>query len=416
MSNRMITDQKEMERRWSALIAGMEKESVDSLFMYSTDRVYSAYLRYVTDFPTILYPMSALFSPKGISVIGHGSDEDALYPMAMEEDTQSDGKYHVFAGGLKFHDHFIIDNLAVPCAPTTIYASDLWPAKIAELIRKHGYQRVGLVGTSMIPTLFNEYFNKHLPDVEFVDSTWLVDNIKAVKSPYEIEVAKKCVRMIDEIMAAAPSIFKVGRSLRECGRKLRHLADDNDCMDLNIMLGKHPTMPMFDWWNFTDETIIEHDDCILLMVEVSDNVGFWGETARVFSMGEPDEQLVETVRVGFEIQDYIAGLMVPGAISSEVFNKASDFLVSKGFPAEKRFCAHGQGYDVVEMPVIRPENDAPLKEGMFVAIHPSLYIPAKSTGCFLCDNYLITKDGAQRMTTTPKEIIRVNNLWELRGL
>jgi hypothetical protein len=45
MSNRTISDEKEMRQRWDALIADMEKESIDCLLMYSTDRIFSASLR-----------------------------------------------------------------------------------------------------------------------------------------------------------------------------------------------------------------------------------------------------------------------------------------------------------------------------------------------------------------------------------
>jgi Xaa-Pro aminopeptidase len=180
-------------------------------------------------------------------------------------------------------------------------------------------------------------------------------------------------------------------------------------MDLNIMLGKHPAMPMFNEWPYTDEEIIKPDDCVELMIEVSSNVGFWGECARVYSMGEPPAELAKTVALAFEMQDYLASLIVPGADPGEIFEKYSARLVENGFPPERRFCCHGQGYDVVEMPFIRPENHTPLGKNAFIAVHPSMYDPARSTGCFVCDNYLITQDGAKRLNKTPREIIHVYN-------
>ncbi|MDR1292475.1 MAG: M24 family metallopeptidase [Clostridiales Family XIII bacterium] len=406
MSNRTISDEKEMRRRWDALIADMDRENIDGLFMYSTDRIYSAYLRYVTDCPTSLYPLSGLFSKQGISIVGHGVKGLPLYPPPVEK--QEKGQYQYYAGGIRQHD-FIKDMIGVPACPTTNYVPEMWPETIAELIRKYGYRRIGLVGLSIIPVAFVNYFSTHMPELELVNATELVDNRKSMKSSYEIGLAEECVWIIDELMAAAPSVMKVGQSVREVGRKLRSLADGFDCMDLNIMLGKHPTMPMFNEWAFTDEEIIQSDDCVELMVEVSSNIGFWGECARVYSMGEPPEELARTVALAFETQDYLANLIVPGAVPSEIFEKYSARLVENGFPPEKRFCCHGQGYDVVETPFIRPENHTPLKENAFIAIHPSMYDPTRRTGCFVCDNYLITKDGAKLMNKTPRNVIRVYN-------
>ncbi len=47
MSNRTITDEAVMQERWRLLIADMKEINVDCLLMYSTDRIYSGYLRCV---------------------------------------------------------------------------------------------------------------------------------------------------------------------------------------------------------------------------------------------------------------------------------------------------------------------------------------------------------------------------------
>jgi len=404
MSNRMISDGKEMRRRWDALIADMEQENLDCLFMYSTDRFYSAYLRYVTDCPTIMYPLAGLFSKKGISIVGHGIKGLPLYPPPVTDSTK--GQFQNLAGGLIQHD-FVKDLIGLPACPTTNYVKDMWPEALAELIKKYEYKRIGLVGLNIIPVNFVNYLSANMPELELVDATALVDRHKEVKSPYEIELAEKCCWIMDELMAAMPSVMKVGQTVREIGRKMRRLADGLDCMDLNIMLGKHPTMPMFNEWPFADDEPVGPKDCIEFMAEVSSNVGLWGECARVYSFGEPPEELEKTVALAFEMQDYLASLIVPGAIPSEVFAKYNERLAETGFPQERRFCVHGQGFDVVEVPFIRPDNHSPLKENSFIAIHPSMYDAPRKVGCFVCDNYLITKDGAKRMSKTPREIIRV---------
>ena len=402
----MISDGNDMRMRWDALISDMEQEDIDCLFMYSTDRYYSGYLRYVTDCPTIMFPLAGLFSKKGISIIGHGIKGTPLYPPPLDKQREGDFQHH--AGGMEQHD-FIKDLIGLTACPTTWYVPDLWAENIAELIKKYGYKRIGLVGLNIIPLGYVDYLKKNMPELEFTDATLLVDRRKEIKSAYEIELAEKCVWIIDELMAAAPSVMKVGMSLREVGRKMRRIADGMDCMDLNIMLGKHPTMPMFNEWPFTDEVIIKPDDCIEFMAEVSSNIGFWGECARIYSMGEPPDELVETNRIVFEMQDYLASLIYPGAIPSDVFAKYNKRLEEVGFPTERRMCCHGQGYDCMESPFVRPEIETPFRENAFIAVHPSMYDTKRKTGCFICDNYLITKDGARIMSKTPRDIIRVFN-------
>lgn len=404
MSNRMLTDTKEMERRWNLLLAEMKKQGIDCLLMYSTDRTYSSYLRYVTDFPTMLYPFIGLFSEKGSSVVGHGAQGDKINPPPLSKLDNSEARY--LLGGVAVQD-FTLDQLALPAAPTTVYAPNLWSEAIGNFIKKYNYKHIGLVGTNIIPIAYVDYLKENFPDLEFTDATLLVDKIKSVKSPYEIEIAQHCVLTIDQLMAAAPAAMKVGSSIREIGRRIRRMADDADCIDLNIMLGKHPTMPMFSRWLCLDEDVVGPNDCIELMVEVSNYFGFWGETARVYSMGEPIPELVEASKKAFAVRDFTASQLIPGARCNEVFEKCCEFIKQEGFAPERRFLCHGQGYDVVESPFIRPECTFSLMENQFVAIHPSMYNPEQSVGCFICDNYLITPTGGKIMSSTPAEIIRV---------
>lgn len=404
MSNRTISDEHVMQDRWENLMTDMEAENIDCLLMHSTDRIYSSYLRYVTDCPVSLYPMSGLFSKQGISLVGHGVKGVPLIPLPKEE--QKKGTMHFHSGGVRMHK-FVKDLIGVPACPTTNYVPGLWAEAIGELIQKYGYKRIGIVGMNIVPVGIIKYLKEAIPELEFEDATDIVDKRKCVKSPYEIEQAKDCAKIIDEIMLAAPSVMKTGVSLRSVGKSLRAIADGLDCMDLNIMLGKHPTMPMFSEWIYTDDEIIAGDDCIELMVEVSSNVGFWGECARVFCMSEPPEKLEQMVALAFQMQDFTAERLLPGSIPNQIYREYCDELVANGFPPEKRFFCHGQGYDVVEMPFIRPENDIPIQADSVVAIHPSMYHAEKQAGCFVCDNFLITEYGAKRLNRVPREIIRV---------
>ena len=405
MSNRTITDESVMQKRWNGLISDMEKAGIDCLLMHSTDRIYSSYLRYVTDSPISLYPMSGLFSGKGISLIGHGVKGVPLIPVPTDE--HRDGTpMHFHAGGVRMHS-FVKDMIGVPACPTTNYIPNIWAEAIGELIEKYGYKRICIVGMNTVPYGIVQYLKDNLKGLEFIDATALVDARKCIKSEYELHQAEECAAIIDEIMMAAPAVMKAGTTLREIGKKLRAMADGMDCMDLNIMLGKHKSMPMFSEWIFTDDEIVNAGDCIELMVEVSSNVGFWGEAARVYCLGEPSEKLVETVELAFRMQKFTADMIKPGVIPSEVYQKYCDELVKNGFPPEKRFFCHGQGYDVVEMPFVRPENDIPIEKNSVIAIHPSMYNPKEQVGCFVCDNFVINENGVKRLNRIPQEIIKV---------
>ena len=63
---------------------------------------------------------------------------------------------------------------------------------------------------------------------------------------------------------------------------------------------------------------------------------------------------------------------------------------------------HGLGLETHEAPFFRPNSDVKLEAGNVVTIEPGVYMPGWG-GVRLEDDYLVTKDGAIRLTTLPHD-------------
>src|SRR5207302_4921585 len=68
------------------------------------------------------------------------------------------------------------------------------------------------------------------------------------------------------------------------------------------------------------------------------------------------------------------------------------YMKRNGMPPETRLYAHGQGYDMVERPLIRQDDDMKLRQGMCLAVHPGYETP--SLFAVICDNYVIEENDA----------------------
>ena len=99
---------------------------------------------------------------------------------------------------------------------------------------------------------------------------------------------------------------------------------------------------------------------------------------------------------------FTAELVKPGSDCAEMLEIYNNKLVSYGLQPETRLFAHGQGYDLVERPAFFKGETMKVKENMFFAIHPEINT-GKAFGNY-CDQYLVTKDGAVRVETTPRQI------------
>jgi Xaa-Pro aminopeptidase len=77
-----------------------------------------------------------------------------------------------------------------------------------------------------------------------------------------------------------------------------------------------------------------------------------------------------------------------------------------GFPAELRLYCHGQGYDLVERPLVRADETMTLAAGMNLAVHPGYETDA--IFAVICDNYLVEATGpSECLHKTEKKIFEV---------
>lgn len=101
-------------------------------------------------------------------------------------------------------------------------------------------------------------------------------------------------------------------------------------------------------------------------------------------------------------QEAAAQVARPGVLASAVDAAARKAIQDRGFEPYAHGLGHGIGLDVHESPQMRPGIDTMLLPGMVVTIEPGIYIPDWG-GVRIEDDYLITADGAQQLTTLPKD-------------
>ncbi|MGE5832457.1 MAG: M24 family metallopeptidase [Methanomicrobiales archaeon] len=142
--------------------------------------------------------------------------------------------------------------------------------------------------------------------------------------------------------------------------------------------------------------------------------GYQTDKTMVYMFGRPPpDEVIEIHRRCVEIQDRMAGLLLPGSSPSSIYagvveNLEPDFLENfMGFGNRRAsFLGHGVGLVVDEPPVIAPGFDEPLEEGMTIALEPKKGIPG--TGMVGIENtFLVTNGGGVSLTGTSPGLIPV---------
>ena len=103
---------------------------------------------------------------------------------------------------------------------------------------------------------------------------------------------------------------------------------------------------------------------------------------------------------------YACACSSPARPARDIAARTTTTCARRGLPAELRLYAHGQGYDLVERPLIRADETMKIEEHMNLAVHPGYETP--SIFAVICDNYLIEAGGpGECLHKTPKQVFEV---------
>ena len=94
--------------------------------------------------------------------------------------------------------------------------------------------------------------------------------------------------------------------------------------------------------------------------------------------------------------------MGPAVSSRKVDSAARSVIESAGFG--KYFShglGHGIGLEIHEAPRMSPQGETTLQPGMVITVEPGIYLPGVG-GVRIEDDVLITRDGAEVLTSVPK--------------
>ena len=377
---------REMKRRWSTVQTVMQEQGIDVLIAQNADQYLGGYFRYFTDLPTEqAYPMSVLFSAKGeMTTITSSSPYNPLPPAWFRRG--------------------IGNRLGAPYFRTFHY-TDLYDAKLMEAyICDHKCKTVGLIAPSLLNYKLVHYLKTALPDVTFIDATELIDEIKAVKSEDEIQAIRRTVALHDQVLQMVPGILHPGMYEYDLRAEVNKFLISKGSEENLVMMGSAPQgTPTPKLHSFYQNRRIEDGDDLVFMIEANGGGGYYAEIVRGFCIGhQPSKELQYAWDLSRELQDFTAELVKPGSDCAEMLEIYNNKLVSYGLQPETRLFAHGQGYDLVERPAFFKGETMKVKENMFFAIHPEINT-GKAFGNY-CDQYLVTKDGAVRVETTPRQI------------
>ena len=382
----------ELDRRWTAVRKAMADHGVDALIVQSNNDWLGGHVKWLTDHPaTNGYPKTVVF---------HANDWMTVIDMGPR------GGRRKLGGNDEVH-RGVGEILTTPAFTSVAYTDEYQAELTVSDIKRRNYKAVGVAGGGALPHKFMTRIARELAPVPLVDMTEAIDWLKAIKSPEEIVAIRKAAHMQDEIFARL--LAKVKPGMRDTD--ITALAQYEGRLigsEQGLFLGT--SAPLGVRSGFADRyqqgRILRPGEHFTILIENNGPGGFYAELARTMVFGKATQQLLDGFAAMKEAQDHTLSLIKPGAVCRDIAAAHDDYMRSRGLPPELRLYCHGQGYDLVERPLVRADETMSLAENMNLAVHPGYETDA--VWAVICDNYLVEADGVSEcLHQTEKKVFEL---------
>ncbi len=300
------------------------------------------------------------------------------------------------------------DKFAAPPYPLELftYSDEEGPAGAFEgalAALNPGAGRLGVEGLRM---RFAEtrLLAQHAPGAELADADDALAALRLRKGPAEIEAMRQAIQISQDALRAVVGMVRPGMDERSIANTLQvemlQRGGESPAFEPIVLTGPNSALPH----GLPGERRIAEGD-LLLVDYGTTHAGYAADITRTFVLGElRDQRLIDAyaaVQAANAAGRRAAG---PGVPCQEVDRAARAEIVKAGFGEYFRHrTGHGLGLDVHEGPYIREGNAQLLEPGNVFTVEPGVYF-AGVGGVRIEDNVVITEDGAESLSTFPRDL------------
>jgi Xaa-Pro aminopeptidase len=240
-------------------------------------------------------------------------------------------------------------------------------------------KRVG-VELAFIPVDSCEVVRKAFPHAEIKDALFVLERLRAIKTPRELEMLKVASDAVIDSMQAVFEKHGPGASKADMTEALRReetsrgLTFDYCLITVNASLNRAPSDERWEKGG------------VLSLDSGGNYHGYIGDVCRMGVAGEPDQELVDLLAEIETIEQASMRPIKPGALGKDIYAAANVPLQKSKLHNHIEFLAHGMGLVSHEAPRLTNSGpvpydaydaDRPLEAGMVVSVETTLKHPRR---------------------------------------
>ena len=369
-----MVSQAEIERRYRATRAALERDGLDALIVAGTEYTgFEGTIRWLSGFRMVHRYAYAV-----LPLVG---DPTAVFPAE--------------ARWVGEHGECWIDDKVFADTPG---------AWMLDRARSEGWKRVGVYGYNFAMPV-RDYRALTAGDVEIVDYDYEFDLVRAVKSEEELPLVQSSFDLNEAGFWKVVEAYEPGKTEAAILAPAEELfvANGTTRTTMNMVLsGRHGSAgPEFKHPNPVRP--VEPDDLLLYSVEIAGPSGYWAEFARPITragLSPLSARIMEAYQECFEqARSSLRAGATAHDVHMNVFGSFAGLDVKAG-----HVTGHSIDTTMVAHPRIGEGVETVLEENMIISIHPHVVTTDDEHCLYMQETFRVTAGGGEQLSSVPIQV------------
>ena len=274
--------------------------------------------------------------------------------------------------------------------------------EVAKQVERLGIQKLGFEQDDLSYATFSSY-EKALKTT-LIPVSGAVEKLRLIKCEAEIKILKEAAEIADAAFRHILDFIRPGVREIDVANELeffmRKQGATSSSFDIIVASGVRSALPH----GVATEKVIEKGELVTLDFGAYYK-GYCSDITRTVAVGEVSDELKRIYDVVLQAQLRGVEHIRAGMTGREADALTRDYISACGFGEYfGHSTGHGLGMEVHEMPALSMRSDTVLQPGMVVTVEPGIYI-AGLGGVRIEDDIVITENGNERLTLSPKDLI-----------
>lgn len=274
---------------------------------------------------------------------------------------------------------------------------------LADTLRARSIERLGVEAAHMTLQTAGDLREK-LEGVTLIETTDVVEPLRRIKDADEVEALRTACSFADRALQELLGSLAEGMTEVEVAAFLedamRRAGSEGLSFDTIAAFGEQAAEPHHS----PTERTLKPGDMVKLDFGATYR-GYHSDMTRTIAFGTPTDDMLAVYELVRGSQQAGLDAVKAGVTAGDVDRAARGYLTERGYDFGHG-TGHGVGLEVHEAPSVWGGADDVLEPGMCITVEPGIYLPGVG-GVRIEDSVVVTADGCDILTASPKELIKV---------